>query len=79
MKNCLGECGLKVTRPNDECSKILVSNPALIMQPPQNAIAENRTSPTPVLLYGEKKHSDWFPEWSIFCYTDCLDGLPTLS
>ena len=27
MKNCLGECSLKVTRPDDECSKILVSNP----------------------------------------------------
>ena len=27
VKNCLGECGLKVTRPNDVCSKILVSNP----------------------------------------------------
>ena len=74
MKNCLGKCGLKVTCPNDECS-----SPALIMQPPQNVMAEYRTSPTPVLLCGEKKHSDWFPEWSIFCYTDCLDGPPTLS
>ena len=27
MKTYLGECSLKVTRPNDECSKILVSNP----------------------------------------------------
>ena len=28
VKNCLGECSLKVTRPDGECSKILVSNPA---------------------------------------------------
>ena len=27
VKNCLGECSLKVTRPNGECSKMLVSNP----------------------------------------------------
>ena len=26
-KNCLGECSLKVTHPDGECSKILVSNP----------------------------------------------------
>ena len=26
-KNCLGECSLKVTCPDGECSKILVSNP----------------------------------------------------
>ena len=79
VKNCLGKCGLKVTCPNGECSKIVVSNPALIMQLPQNVMAEKRTSPTPVLLYGEKKHSDWIPEWSIFCYTDCLDGPPMSS
>ena len=29
VKNCLGECSLKVTRPDGECSKILVSNPAV--------------------------------------------------
>ena len=23
------------------------------------------------LNWGEKKHSEWFPEWSEFCYTDC--------
>ena len=23
------------------------------------------------LVHGEKEHSDWFPERSIFCYTDC--------
>ena len=22
------------------------------------------------LVHGEKEHSDWFPEWSIFCYVD---------
>ena len=27
VKNCLGECNLKVTCPDGECSKILVSNP----------------------------------------------------
>ena len=27
VKNYLGECTLKVTRPDGECSKILVSNP----------------------------------------------------
>ena len=27
MKNYLGECNLKVTRPNGEWSEILVSNP----------------------------------------------------
>ena len=27
MKNYLGECSLKVTRPNGERSKMLVSNP----------------------------------------------------
>ena len=26
-KNCLGECSFKVTHPDGECSKILVSNP----------------------------------------------------
>ena len=29
VKNCLGECSLKVTRPDGECSKILVSNPGI--------------------------------------------------
>ena len=29
MKNCLGECSLKVTRPDGKCSKILVPNPVL--------------------------------------------------
>ena len=29
MKNYLGECSLKVTRPNGEHSKILVSNPEI--------------------------------------------------
>ena len=28
MKNYLGECGLKVTCPDGECSDILVLNPA---------------------------------------------------
>ena len=28
VKTDLGECNLKVTRPDGECSKILVSNPA---------------------------------------------------
>ena len=28
MKKCLGECSLRVTRPDGECSQILVSNPA---------------------------------------------------
>ena len=28
MKNCMGECSLKVTCPDGECSKILVSSPA---------------------------------------------------
>ena len=32
VKNCLGECSLKVTRPDGECSKILVSNPVLIFK-----------------------------------------------
>ena len=27
MKNCLGECSLKVTSPNRECFKISASNP----------------------------------------------------
>ena len=27
--NCLGKCSLKVTRPDNECYKILVSNPEL--------------------------------------------------
>ena len=27
VKNCLGECSLKVTHPDNECYKILVSNP----------------------------------------------------
>ena len=27
VKNCLGECSLKVTDPDGECSKMLVSNP----------------------------------------------------
>ena len=27
VKNCLGECSLKVIRPDGEGSKILVSNP----------------------------------------------------
>ena len=22
------------------------------------------------LVHGEKEHSDWFPEWSKFCYMD---------
>ena len=30
VKNCLGECSLKVSRPDGECSKILVSNPAYV-------------------------------------------------
>ena len=30
VKNCLGECSLKVTRPDGECSKILVSNAVLL-------------------------------------------------
>ena len=31
MKNYLGKCSLKVTRPNGEHSKILVSNPAVTL------------------------------------------------
>ena len=31
MKNYLGECSLKVTRPNGECSESLGSNPALFI------------------------------------------------
>ena len=27
VKNCLGKCSFKVTRPDGECSKIFVSNP----------------------------------------------------
>ena len=27
VKNCLGECSLKDTRPDGECSKIIISNP----------------------------------------------------
>ena len=27
VKNYLGECSFKVTRPDGQCSKILVSNP----------------------------------------------------
>ena len=30
VKNCLGECSLKVTYPHGECSEILVSNPVLL-------------------------------------------------
>ena len=30
VKNCLGEYSLKVTRPDGECFKILVSNPVII-------------------------------------------------
>ena len=30
VKNCLGECSLKVTHPDGECSKILVFNPGAI-------------------------------------------------
>ena len=30
VKAFLGECSLKVTRPDDECSKILVSNPVRV-------------------------------------------------
>ena len=30
VKTELGECNLKVTRPDGECSKILVSNPAIM-------------------------------------------------
>ena len=31
MKNYLGECSLKITRPNGERSEILVSNPVIII------------------------------------------------
>ena len=31
VKNCLGKYSLKVTRPVGECSKILVSNPVLLV------------------------------------------------
>ena len=40
MKNCLSESSLKVTRPNGERSKILVSNPVLLM--PSVPCAHNR-------------------------------------
>ena len=26
----------------------------------------------PELVHGEKEHSGWFSEWSIFSYTDCM-------
>ena len=27
-----------------------------------------------LLVHGEKEHSNWFPERSVFCYTDRSDG-----
>ena len=52
MKNCLGECSLKVTRPDGECSKISVSNPVAcsstkaseIKLRDQMAVLEEKTS-----------------------------------
>ena len=32
MKNYLGECSLKITRPNGEHSEILVSNPVVLSE-----------------------------------------------
>ena len=32
VKNYLGECSLKITRPNGERSEILVSNPVITVQ-----------------------------------------------
>ena len=39
VKNCLGECSLKVTRPDGGCSKILVSNPVTTGDLPLRLIA----------------------------------------
>ena len=33
VKSCLGECSLKVTHPDVECSKILVSNHGILQNP----------------------------------------------
>ena len=47
VKAFLGECSLKVTRPDDECSKILVSNPVRVNPYKSELPCQG---PTPMLL-----------------------------